>query len=462
MQQLHLVGFTTDHRSLIFSVRRGAKSGSYVVEVDDAFLDAVDGAKSFVEGAAGSAEDGDGGEAYQQAARPESALTVREVQARLRRGLSIEQVAVHAGVEPSWIARFAAPVLAEQASVVRAVRASRFAKARLGPSASPLGESVYRNLVDRGVTTPREELDRGWRARQLADGRWLVIFKYASRGRKLEAVWEYDAETRALSARDRLATQLAHRPGPAPSARAAAQARRPATKGTKGTTARTPARSRAAPASSAPEKAAAKRVASARKAARARMEAEAEKATRRNVKVARQAAKRPARARVIEPAVVEDEEPEEVETEVEELALEELAVEELAVEVEETEVEVELAVEELAEEQLAVDEVEEEVPAPAPAAIFFDDVAEVVDEPELAMRWHLPPPQPVPPLPRRREPLRAGRGDELEEPSAAPKRLLRVRTDLAPPADDGQAPPEPATVPSPPPERRRTRPLRAR
>jgi hypothetical protein len=454
VQQLHLVGFTTDHRSLIFSVRRGAKSGSYVVEVDDAFLDAVDGAKSFVEGAAGSAEDGGGGEAYQQAARPESALTVREVQARLRRGLSIEQVAVHAGVEPSWIARFAAPVLAEQASVVRAVRASRFAKARLGPSASPLGESVYRNLVDRGVTTPREELDRGWRARQLADGRWLVIFKYASRGRKLEAVWEYDAETRALSARDRLATQLAHRPGPAPSARAAAQARRPATKGTKGTTARTPARSRAAPASSAPEKAAAKRVASARKAARARMEAEAVKATRRNVRVARQAAKRPARPRVIEPAVIEHEEPEEVEVE--------LAVEELAVEVEETEVEVELAVEELAEEQLAVDEVEEEVPAPAPAAIFFDDVAEVVDEPELAMRWHLPPPQPVPPLPRRREPLRAGRGDEVEEPSAAPKRLRRVRADLASPADDGQAPPEPAAGPSPPPERRRTRPLRAR
>jgi hypothetical protein len=455
VQQLHLVGFTTDHRSLIFSVRRGAKSGSYVVEVDDAFLDAVDGAKSFVEGAAGSAEDGDGGEAYHQAARPESALTVREVQARLRRGLSIEQVAVHAGVEPSWIARFAAPVLAEQASVVRAVRASRFAKARLGPSASPLGESVYRNLVDRGVTTPREELDRGWRARQLADGRWLVIFKYASRGRKLEAVWEYDAETRALSARDRLATQLAHRPGPAPSARAAAQARRPATKGTKGTTARTPARSRAAPASSAPEKAAAKRVASARKAARARMEAEAEKATRRNVKVARQAAKRPARPRAIEPAVIEDEEPEEIE-------VEELAIEELAVEVEETEVEVELAVEELAEEQLAVDEVEEEVPASAPAAIFFDDVAEVVDEPELAMRWHLPPPQPVPPLPRRREPLRAGRGDELEEPSAAPKRLLRVRADLASPADDGQAPPEPAADLAPPPERRRTRPLRAR
>ncbi|MEY2589814.1 MAG: hypothetical protein QOJ67_1798 [Acidimicrobiaceae bacterium] len=189
------------------------------------------------------------------------------------------------------------------------------------------------------------------------------------------------------------------------------------------------------------------------------MEAEAEKATRRNVKVARQAAKRPARPRVIEPAVIEDEEPEEIEVE---LAVEELAVEELAVEVEETEVEVELAVEELAEEQLAVDEVEEEVPAPAPAAIFFDDVAEVVDEPELAIRWHLPPPQPVPPLPRRREPLRAGRGDELEEPSAAPKRLLRVRADLAPPADDGQAPPEPATGPSPPPERRRTRPLRAR
>ena len=34
MQQLHLVGFTKDHRGLIFSVRRGAKRGGFVVDVE--------------------------------------------------------------------------------------------------------------------------------------------------------------------------------------------------------------------------------------------------------------------------------------------------------------------------------------------------------------------------------------------------------------------------------------------
>src|SRR3954466_2755142 len=185
VQQLHLVGFTTDHQSLIFSVRRGAKSGSFQISVDESLLAAVEDAKSWLQSAAEheAGEDGADSEAYPQVERPQSALSVREVQARLRRGLTVEQVAAQAGVEPSWILRFAAPVLAEQAQVIRTVRETRYSKARLGPSALPLGECVYRTLVDRGVLTPREQLDRSWRARQLADGRWLVSFRYSSRGR---------------------------------------------------------------------------------------------------------------------------------------------------------------------------------------------------------------------------------------------------------------------------------------
>ena len=41
MQKLHMVGFTTDHRGLIFSVRRGAKSGGYVINVDASIIDRV-------------------------------------------------------------------------------------------------------------------------------------------------------------------------------------------------------------------------------------------------------------------------------------------------------------------------------------------------------------------------------------------------------------------------------------
>ena len=232
VRQLHLVGFTTDHRSLILSVRRGAKSGSYEIAIDDELLAAVDSARAWLEESPEVADDASEPEAHVHVERPTSALSVREVQDRLRRGMSLEQVAAQAGVETSWVARFAAPVLAEQSEIIRTVRASRFVKARLGPSSWPLGESVYRNLVDRNVTALREVLDRAWRARQLADGRWLVSFRYSSRGRALEPAWEYDPETGELTARDRLATQLAHRAGPVPPARAPS----PATKGTKGVT----------------------------------------------------------------------------------------------------------------------------------------------------------------------------------------------------------------------------------
>jgi len=46
VQKLHMVGFTTDHQGLIFSVRRGAKSGGYVINVDAAVIEAIDELKA--------------------------------------------------------------------------------------------------------------------------------------------------------------------------------------------------------------------------------------------------------------------------------------------------------------------------------------------------------------------------------------------------------------------------------
>src|SRR3954469_7030966 len=92
VQQLHLVGFTTDHQSLIFSVRRGAKSGSFRIAVDESLVAAFEEAKAWLESMAeqGDGEDGAESEAHEQVDRPQSALSVREVQALLRRGLSVE------------------------------------------------------------------------------------------------------------------------------------------------------------------------------------------------------------------------------------------------------------------------------------------------------------------------------------------------------------------------------------
>ena len=290
VQQLHLVGFTTDRRALIFSVRRGAKTGSYTVAFDDELLAAVDDLRAWLAEAAAADEVPP---LVVTDDRPQSQLSVREVQARLRRGMSIDEVADDAGVDPTWVARFASPVLTEQAEVIRAVRASRFAK-RTGISGAPLGEAVYRNLAERGVLASREELDRAWAARQLADGLWEVSFHYLFRKRDQRVSWSYDDATGKLTAGDRLASVLAFRPGgPKPKAPAAKPSGAAASsRSSASTTLDEPPASAAKPK---PAKAS-KKVASARKAAAARMAAEAQKASKRNAAVARQAARRPPRA----------------------------------------------------------------------------------------------------------------------------------------------------------------------
>jgi len=148
LQKLHLVGFTTDHRALILSARRGAKSGGFTLALDPELAGAVNAA---LERAA--AESGPEEEALAPvpAPRPQSALSVRELQARLRAGRSLEEVAAEAGVDVDWVARFAAPVAAEQARIVESARGAVFARARLGPSDLPLGAAVHRNLAARGV-----------------------------------------------------------------------------------------------------------------------------------------------------------------------------------------------------------------------------------------------------------------------------------------------------------------------
>ena len=57
MQQLHLVGFTADLEGLIFSAKKGARSGAFVVAMDDALLTALEEARKMVSAAAGVEDD---------------------------------------------------------------------------------------------------------------------------------------------------------------------------------------------------------------------------------------------------------------------------------------------------------------------------------------------------------------------------------------------------------------------
>ncbi len=209
MQQLHLMGFTSDGENLILSDRKSSKASTYLVALDDALRAAVNGSDPFG-GATGEDDGAAGSLPRRRRPRPESNLSPREMQARLRAGQSVAEVAAEAGVEESWVERFANPVLAEQAQVIgQALRLTYF-KPRRGPSDLPLRGSVRSNLIEKGVSLTEEEFDSGWSAWQMGGPVWAIGFSYRSRGRPQEAKWVIDLRAGSLVARNRLASALGY------------------------------------------------------------------------------------------------------------------------------------------------------------------------------------------------------------------------------------------------------------
>ena len=63
----------------------------------------------------------------------ESSLTPREIQARVRAGDSIEDVARAAGMIPEWVEPYAAPVIAEREFIAQQARSQQVRRSRLLP-----------------------------------------------------------------------------------------------------------------------------------------------------------------------------------------------------------------------------------------------------------------------------------------------------------------------------------------
>jgi hypothetical protein len=96
-------------------------------------------------------------------------LTPKEIQARIRAGASVEQVASSAGVDASRVERFAHPVLLERSRAAELATAAHPVLAD-GPAVLTLLESVTTALVSRGLDPDATTWD-AWRNE---DGRWTV------------------------------------------------------------------------------------------------------------------------------------------------------------------------------------------------------------------------------------------------------------------------------------------------
>lgn len=206
MRQLHVLGVSDDGQALLLGPTAG--KASHRLPLDDKLRAAVRGQLSAV-----------------GVERAESALTPKEMQARMREGATPEEVAKEAQVPVARVLPYAAPVIAERERIVEQARAAVLHRSR-GPNGQrPLGEVVDAHLGETAGLKP-ETVE--WTARRRRDGAWVVLLSYAARGGRRSASWLWRANDRDLTALDASATRLAAEDAGSPRRKAAAK--RPAAK----------------------------------------------------------------------------------------------------------------------------------------------------------------------------------------------------------------------------------------
>jgi len=134
----------------------------------------------------------------------ESPLRPKEIQARIRAGETVEEIADAAGIAVERVRWFEGPVLAERAYMGdQAQKASvrRQGDATPGPR---LGEIVAERMKAFGA----EPDDAQWDAKKRGDGSWLVQLTFITGGRLHAAEWIFDPRRRHVLPADDNAARM--------------------------------------------------------------------------------------------------------------------------------------------------------------------------------------------------------------------------------------------------------------
>jgi predicted nucleic acid-binding protein len=175
MVELELLGLHGDGEHLTLSDGDGQR---YRLAIDDALRAAV-------------RRDRPGLEALRAAGR--SALRPKDIQALVRAGASVEEVAAEAGLTVEHVRRYEGPVLAERAWVVQQAQAQRLGHEADAPR---LGDLVVDRLAARGVTST----SLLWDAVRRPGQSWEVLVTFVAGDREREARWQIDLGARSLHA----------------------------------------------------------------------------------------------------------------------------------------------------------------------------------------------------------------------------------------------------------------------
>jgi hypothetical protein len=128
----------------------------------------------------------------------DTSLSPRDIQARIRAGESLEEVAEVAGLPPERVERFAAPVLAEREHVASLAVAAPVRRRGETSAHRNLRVTVADRLLKRGV-----DVDSiAWDSYRLEDGRWAVTADYRLEESDRHATFTFDQRGRFSVAGD--------------------------------------------------------------------------------------------------------------------------------------------------------------------------------------------------------------------------------------------------------------------
>ena len=154
MRELKVVGLDVDGKRIICEADNSGEK--FILLSDDRLRAAVRGEKTV-------------STQTQVVVEVPTGLRPKEIQAKIRSGASVEQVAAAAGADIARVERFAHPVLLERSRAAELATAAHPVLAD-GPSVMTLLETVTSALVARGL----DPEDTSWDAWRNEDGRWTV------------------------------------------------------------------------------------------------------------------------------------------------------------------------------------------------------------------------------------------------------------------------------------------------
>ncbi|WNM25705.1 septation protein SepH [Demequina capsici] len=180
MTELHLVGPADDGQQLVLADSDGHE---FRVAVTDELRQAVRHAAARVR------------ETAPAPAAASSSMSPKEIQQRIRGGLTAAELAELTGEPLAALTKFEAPVIAEREYIVALARDTRIGSDAGAPI---LGDLVADRLAQRGIDP--EAL--AWDAWREVDEPWKVCVDFRADDRSVRALWTFDHQARSLTAQD--------------------------------------------------------------------------------------------------------------------------------------------------------------------------------------------------------------------------------------------------------------------